>query len=71
MDISVKKKNVKARSLLAQNIQEIWDTTKTPNQSVIGTEEGEESQVKSTENTFNKIIKENFLNIKKEMPIKV
>ena len=34
-------------------------------------EEGEESKVKGQENIFNKIIEENFLNLKKEMAIYV
>ena len=33
--------------------------------------EGKEVQLKSTENIFNKIIKENFPNLKKDMPIKI
>lgn len=33
--------------------------------------EGEETQVKDMENIFNKIMEENFFNLKKEVPIKV
>ena len=33
--------------------------------------EGEESQLKTPENIFNKIIDKNFPNLKKDMPIKV
>ena len=51
--------------------QEVWDTMKRPNVRIIGIEEGEDTQVKSTESIFNKIIEENFPNLKKEMPIKV
>ena len=44
---------------------------KRPNLKIIGIEEGEESQLKGTENIFNKIIEENFPNLKEEMVIKV
>jgi hypothetical protein len=44
---------------------------KRPNPRIIGVEEGDESQSKGPENIFNEIIKENFPNLKKEMPIKV
>lgn len=37
---------------------------------IIGIEEGEETQVKSTR-VFNKVIQDNFPNLKKEMPMKV
>jgi hypothetical protein len=33
--------------------------------------EGEETQAKGTQNIFNKIITENFLNLEKIMPIQV
>ena len=39
-----------------QNVQEIHETMKRPNLKIIGIEEGEESQLKGTENIFNKII---------------
>ena len=51
--------------------QEIWDIMKRQNQRTIGIEEGKEIQVKGRKNIFNKIIKENFLNLRKELPIKV
>jgi hypothetical protein len=39
---------------------------------IIGVEEGEEeSQLLGPENIFNKIIAENFPNLKKEMPMKI
>ena len=44
---------------------------KRPNLKIIGIEEGEESQLKGPENIFNKIIEENFPNLKKEMVINV
>jgi translation initiation factor 2B subunit (eIF-2B alpha/beta/delta family) len=42
IDISVKE-NAKSKRFLIQNIQEIWDTMKTPNLRIIGIEEGKES----------------------------
>jgi hypothetical protein len=53
---------------------------KRPNQRIIGIEEGEDSQLKGSENilqlkgpenVFNKITEENSLNVKKEMPINI
>ena len=55
----------------AQNIQEIWDTMKRPNLRIIGIEEGEVSQIKVPEKMFNKIVQENFPNLKKEMTINI
>ena len=55
---------------LTQNIQEIWDTMKRQNLRIIGIKEGEEIQLKSTDN-IQKIIEENFSNLKKDMPMKV
>ncbi|KAL6048104.1 hypothetical protein STEG23_029547 [Scotinomys teguina] len=66
---SMVKEYIRAKNLLTQHIQEIWDTMKRPNLRIIGIEE-EESQLKNSENIFNKIIEENFLNLKKGMPIK-
>ena len=37
----------------------------------IGMEEGEELQLKGPENIFNKIIEENFPNLKNDIPMKV
>jgi hypothetical protein len=44
---------------------------KRPNLRIIEPEENEDSQLKGPENIFNKIIEENFPNLKKEMTIKV
>ena len=44
---------------------------KRPNLRIIGIEQNEDSQLKEPENVFNKIIEENFSNLKKEMAIKV
>jgi hypothetical protein len=37
----------------------------------IGIKENKDSQIKGPENTFNKIIEDNFPNLKKEMPMKI
>ena len=65
------KENSKHKKLLTQNIQEIQDTMKRPNLRIIRIEENKDSQLKGPENVFNKIIEENFPNLKKEMAIKV
>ena len=59
------------KKLQTQNLQEIQETMKRPNLKIIGIEEGEESQLKGPESIFNKIIEENFPNLKEEMVIKV
>jgi hypothetical protein len=41
------------------------------NLRVIGIEESEDSQVKGSANIFNKIIEENFPNLKKEIPMNI
>jgi hypothetical protein len=65
------KENSKHKELLNQSIQKIQDTMKRPNLRIFGIEENEDSLVKGPENVFNKIIEENFTNLKKEMAIKV
>ena len=59
----------KSKKLLTENIQEIQDTMRRPNLRIIGIEEREDSQFKGPGNIFNKIIDENFYDLKKEMPI--
>ena len=44
---------------------------KRPNLRIIGVEEGEELQLEGLENIFNKIIEENFPNLKKDIPMKI
>jgi chromosome segregation ATPase len=65
------KENAKCKKLLTQNIQEIQDTVRRPNQRIIGLEENEDSQLKGPVNLFNQIIEENFSNLKKEMPMNI
>jgi hypothetical protein len=54
--------------MLAQNIQEIQDKMRGPNLREIGIDENEDFQLKGPGNIFNKIIEENFPNLKKDMP---
>jgi hypothetical protein len=65
------KENSKCKKILTQNIQEIQDTLTRPNLWIIGVDENEDSQFKGSANIFNKIIEENFPNLKKEMPMNI
>jgi hypothetical protein len=42
-----------------------------PNLGIIGVDEKEEFELKEPANIFNKIIKENFPNLNKEMPMNI
>jgi hypothetical protein len=64
IDTSIKE-NAKCKKILTQNIQEIQDTMRRPNLKIIGIAENEDFQLKGPENIFNKIIEENFPNLKK------
>ena len=72
IDSSVKE-NIKSNKSLTQNIQEIWKSMKRPNLRIIVVEEIVEGEVqlKGTENVFNKIMEENFPNLKKVMHVKI
>jgi hypothetical protein len=50
-----------------KNIQEIQDTMRRPNLRIIVIDEKEDFQLKVPVNIFNKIIQENFPNLRKEM----
>jgi hypothetical protein len=65
------KENAKWRKTLTQNIQEIQDTIRRPNLLIIRVDENEDFQLKGPANIFNKIIEENFPNLKKEMLMKI
>jgi hypothetical protein len=65
------KENAKCKKLLIQNVQEIQDTVRRPNLKITGIEESKEFQLKGPVNIFNKIIEENFPNLKKEMLINI
>ena len=60
-----------AKTILSHDIQEIQHTMRRRNLQIIGIEENEGSQLKGPVNIFNKIIEENFPNIKKEMPMNI
>jgi hypothetical protein len=62
------KENGKWKKILTQNIQEIQDTMRGPNLWIIRVDENEDFQLKGPANIFNKIMEENFPNLKKEMP---
>jgi recombinational DNA repair protein RecR len=70
IDTTVKEK-AKCKNFLAQNIQEIQDTMRRPNQRIICIEESKDYKLKGPVNIFNKIIEENFPNIKKEIPMNI
>jgi hypothetical protein len=65
------KENAKCKKILNQNIQEIQDTMRRPNLQIIGVEGSEGCQLKGPVNIFNKIIEDNFSNLKKEMPMNI
>jgi hypothetical protein len=65
------KENAKWKKILIQNIKEIQDTMRRPNLRIIGVDENEDFQLKGPANISNKIIEENFPNLKKEMPMNI
>jgi hypothetical protein len=52
-------------------MQELTDSINRPNLRIMGIEEGDKVQAKGICNIFNKIITENFPNLKKVLPIQV
>jgi hypothetical protein len=52
-------------------MQELTDSIKRPNLRIMGIEKGKEVQTKGIHNIFNKIITENFPNLKKVLLIQV
>jgi hypothetical protein len=65
------KENAKGKKVLTQNIKEIQDKTRRPSLRIIGIEESEDYQFRGPVNIFDKIIEENFPNLKKKMPINI
>ena len=65
------KENAKCKKLVTSNIQEIQDTLRRPNLSIIGIEESEDLQLKDPVNIFNKIIDETFPNLKNKMSMNI
>jgi chromosome segregation ATPase len=65
------KENAKCKNILTQNIQDIQDTMRRPNLQII-VDENEDYQLKGQQiSIFNKIIEENFPNLKKEMAMNI
>jgi chromosome segregation ATPase len=60
---------VKQLKTCERNMQELTDSIKRPNLRIMGIEEGEKVETKGIHNIFNKIITENFPNLKKNIPI--
>jgi hypothetical protein len=65
------KENAKCKKILIQNIQEIQDTMRRPNPRIIVIYEKEDFQLLGSVNIFNKVIEENFPNLKKEMSMNI
>jgi len=65
MNTSVRE-NVKSKIIQAQNIQEMLKTKKRSNLWIIEREEGEETNIKGTENNFSKIKEEKVLKLEEE-----
>ena len=70
MDTTIKE-NVKCKKILTQKIQQIQDKMRRPNLRIIGIDKKKDFQLKGPVNIFNKIIEENFPNLKKEMPMNI
>jgi hypothetical protein len=69
--VTIIKENAKCQKILTQNIQEIQETMRRPNLRILGIDENEYFQLKGPVNIFNKIIEENFPNLKKEKPMNI
>jgi hypothetical protein len=54
-----------------KKMQELTDSIKRPTMRIMGIKEGEEVQAKGMLNLFNKIITENFPNLKEDIPIQM
>ena len=58
--------------ILVQKFQETQNTMRRPNLQIIGVDENEDFELKGLANTFNnKIIEENFPNLKNEMHMNI
>jgi chromosome segregation ATPase len=62
---------VKQLKTCEKNMRELTNSIKRLNLRIMGIEEGEEVKAKGISNMFNKIITENFPNLKKTMPTQV
>jgi hypothetical protein len=70
MDTTIKE-NKKCKKILTQNIQKIQDTMRRPNLRIIGVDENEDFQLKGPVNIVDKIIEEDFPNLRKELPMNI
>jgi hypothetical protein len=61
-------KKKKRKNILTQKVQ---DKMRRQNLRIIGIDENEDIQLKGPVNLFNKIIEENFPNLKEEMPMNI
>ena len=68
---NIKKEKEKKKTPLTQNMQGFQDTRKRTKLRILGIEECEDSYLKGPENVFNKIVEENFPNLKKLIAISV
>ena len=68
---SMTKEILKYEKSLTQNILKIWDTVTRPKLRIIGIEEGEETLLKGTENTFSVRIEVYYCNIHKDVALNV
>jgi hypothetical protein len=62
---------IKQLKIFKKKMQGLTDSIKRLNMRIMGIEEGEEVQAKGMCNIFNKIIRENFPNPEKTMPVQV
>jgi len=65
------RENAKYKKILTKNIQKIQDTMRRPNLQIIEVDVNEDFQLKGPANIFNKVIEENFPNLKKDMPMNI
>ena len=65
------KQYAKCKQIVTQNIQEIQDKMRRTNLRMIGIGEKEDFQIEGTVTIFKKIIEENVLNVKKDMPLNI
>ena len=65
------KENAKCKKILTQTIQKVQNTMRRPNLRITGIDKNEDFQLKEPVNIFNKIIEENFPNLKKEMTMNI
>ena len=65
------KEITKCKKMLILKIKEIQDTVRKPNLQIIVVDENEDFQLKGPANIFNRIIKENFPDLKEEMPMNI